>query len=201
VGLSGETEADYAEQAALAPHLVHLQPPENSGRIWLERFSPLYTDPERFGVRRRVPERSYRYVYPEGVDLDRIAYFFDYEVDGALPDAAYEPLRGALATWSEAWHRESRPALTYWSAPGLLQIHDGRHRERAGTYTFEGLLADIYLACADRPMTAAAIWDRLPQTCSVTVVEEALEEFQRRGLVFRDDTLALALALPAVPGR
>jgi ribosomal peptide maturation radical SAM protein 1 len=200
-GFPGETEADYAEQAALAPHLVHLQPPENSGRIWLERFSPLYTDPERFGVRRRVPERSYRYVYPEGVDLDRIAYFFDYEVDGALPDAAYEPLRGALAMWSEAWHRESRPALTYWSAPGLLQIHDGRHRERAGTYTFEGLLADIYLACADRPTTAAAIRDRLPQTCSVTVVEEALEEFQRRGLVFRDDTLALALALPAVPGR
>jgi hypothetical protein len=27
------------------------------------------------------------------------------------------------------------------------------------------------------------------------------DEFQRRGLMFRDDTLAVALALPAVAGR
>lgn len=200
-GFPGETVADYAGQAAVAPHLVHLQPPENSGRIWLERFSPLYTDPQRFGLRRCEPERSYRHVYPEQVNLDRVAYFFDYEVDGALPENAYEPLRTALAAWSEAWHSEPRPALTYWSAPGFLQIHDGRHHERSGTYTFEGTLADIYLACTDRPATAAAIRDRLRLESPVTFVEEVLDEFQRRGLVFRDDKLALALALPAVPGR
>src|SRR6266567_3057463 len=78
-GFPGETAEDYAGQAAAASHLVHLQPPGNSGRIWLERFSPLYTEPERFGLVRREPARSYRYVYPEQVDLDRIAYFFDYE--------------------------------------------------------------------------------------------------------------------------
>ena len=36
---------------------------------------------------------------------------------------------------------------------------------------------------------------------SVEFVEEAVEEFARRGLMFRDGTLALALALPAVSGR
>src|SRR6266567_1863701 len=41
-GFPGETAEDYAGQAAAAPHLVHLQPPGNSGRIWLERFSPLF---------------------------------------------------------------------------------------------------------------------------------------------------------------
>jgi len=32
-------------------------------------------------------------------------------------------------------------------------------------------------------------------------VEEALAEFQRRGLLFRDETLAVALAIPAAAWR
>ncbi|MET9913481.1 RiPP maturation radical SAM C-methyltransferase [Streptomyces sp. NPDC006476] len=200
-GFPGETEADYAGQAAVVPDLAHLQPPENSGRIWLERFSPLYTDPVRFGLRRREPERSYQYVYPKSMDLDRIAYFFDYEVDGTLPEDTYEPLRAALATWSGAWHSPQRPALTYRSAPGLVQIHDNRPRESAGTYTFEGTLADIYLACADRAVTASAIRDKLRPARSIAFIEEVLEEFRRRGLVFRDEALTLALAVPAGAGR
>ena len=161
----------------------------------------MYTEPERFGLSRRKSERSYRYVYPERVDLDRIAYFFDYEVDGALPESTYEPLRRALAAWADAWRSEPQPTLTYWSVPGFLQIHDGRYTGRGGTYTFEGTLADIYLACSDRPATAAAIRRRLRLGRPVGFVEEVFDEFQRRGLMFRDDSLAVAVALPAVTGR
>lgn len=200
-GFPGETAEDYARQAAAVPHLVHLQPPEGSGRIRLERFSPLHAEPERFGILRREPERSYRYVYPERVDLDRVAYFFDYAVDGALPESTYDPLRQALARWTKAWGSEPRPTLTYRAAPGLLQIYDARHQGRGGTYTFEGTLAEIYLACTDRPTSVTAVRDRLRVRQPAGFVEEALREFERRGLLFRDETLALALALPAVAGR
>jgi ribosomal peptide maturation radical SAM protein 1 len=61
-GFPGETEPDYAEQAAVIPHLVHLPPPSGAGRIWMERFSPLYAERDAFGVRSRTPERSYRYI-------------------------------------------------------------------------------------------------------------------------------------------
>ena len=198
-GFPGETADDYAGQAAAVPHLVHLQPPEGSGRIRLERFSPLHAEPGRFGVQRREPERSYRYVYPERVDLDRMAYFFDYAVEGALPEGDYDPLRRALAAWTDAWGTEPRPALTYRAAPGFLQIYDARYPGRGGTYTFEGPLADIYLACADRPVTASAVRDRVGRPDGF--VEEALAEFQRRGLLFRDETLAVALAIPAAAWR
>ena len=200
-GFPGESAEDYAEQAAAVPNLLHLQPPDHSGRIWLERFSPLYAQPERFGPRRCVPEASYRYVYPTRVDLDRVAYFFDYEIDGALPDGAYEQLRQALDAWAAAWRSEQRPTLTYWSAPGFLQIHDARWAGRTGTYTFEGTLADIYLACTDRPATAATVRERLRLDRPVGYVEDVLCEFQRRGLMFRDEQLTVALALPAVPSR
>jgi ribosomal peptide maturation radical SAM protein 1 len=200
-GFPGETAEDYAEQATAVPHLVHLQPPEGSGRIRLERFSPMHAEPERFGIVRREPDRSYRYVYPDRVDLDRVAYFFDYAVDGALPESTYDPLLQALAGWTQAWGSEPRPALTYRAAPGFLQIYDTRYPERGGTYTFEGTLAEIYLACTDRPTTATAVRDRLRLRPSAGFVEEALMEFQRRGLLFRDETLVVALALPAVTGR
>lgn len=192
-GFPGETAEDYAGQAALVPHLTHLQPPADSGRIWLERFSPLFRT-----VQKRSPEQSYRYVYPPDLDLDRLAYFFDDESGDALPDAAYAPLTAALDDWSAAWSREPRPALTYRAAAGALQIRDTRHPGGAGTYTFDGPIAEVYLSCVDRPTGVAAIRRRLGRP---GLVDEVLAEFARRGLVFLDGSLAVALAVPEVPGR
>jgi ribosomal peptide maturation radical SAM protein 1 len=200
-GFPGETAQDYADQAATVPHLAHLQPPSGAGRIWIERFSPLYTEPDAFPPRHRIPERSYRYVYPDTVDLDRVAYFFEYNLDGALPDTAYDGLRHATDAWSRSWNAEHRPVLKYWSAPGFLQIYDGRHKGHEGTYTFHGALSDIYLMCVDRPTTASAVSERLGGDPPAAAAQEAFEEFQRRGLMFLDGTLAVALALPAVAGR
>ena len=53
-GFPGESEEDYAEQAALLPDLIHLQPPMSAGRIWMERFSPLFTDHDAFRMRSRL---------------------------------------------------------------------------------------------------------------------------------------------------
>src|SRR4029453_12135851 len=92
-GFPGETADDYAEQAAVLPDLVHLRPPAGADRIWMERFSPLFNEAD---VVRRAPERSYGYVYPGTVDLDKAAYFFEYELAGALPEDTYHGLRQAV---------------------------------------------------------------------------------------------------------
>ena len=155
-GFPGETEQDYAGQAAVIPHLRHLRPPAVAGRIWLERFSPLFTGNGTLPLGQRKPERSYRYVYPGDVDLDRAAYFFDYDTAAGLPDSAYAGVRAAAAEWSGAWQAGPLPVLTYWAAPRYVQIYDERQPGAGGTYTFEGTLADLYLACTERPVTAAA---------------------------------------------
>ena len=99
-GFPGETERDYADQAAVMPHLRHLRPPGGTARIRMERFSPIFTEPDTFQLRHREPERSYRYVYPDYVDHERVAYFFDYELDGGLPDGTYADVRRAVGDWS-----------------------------------------------------------------------------------------------------
>ncbi|HEV2782535.1 MAG TPA: RiPP maturation radical SAM C-methyltransferase [Actinophytocola sp.] len=200
-GFPGETAEDYAAQAAVVPHLVHLQPPASADRVWLERFSPLFTRPDRFPMRWREPEPSYRRVYPATVDIERVAYFFDYELEQALDPAAYEALGDAVTRWSAAWRADPPPVLVYRSAPGFLQIYDGRHRDSRGTYTFRDTLAEIYLACVDRPRTAMAVHRELGLGVPVSVVANAFRRFGERGLMFLDDGLAVALALPATPGR
>ncbi|GAA0587245.1 RiPP maturation radical SAM C-methyltransferase [Paractinoplanes ferrugineus] len=195
-GFPGESADDYRAQAAVLPHLVHLRPPAGAGRVWLERFSPLYTD-KTAGVRERRPERGYRYVYPDRFDLGKIAYFFEYELADPLPDEAYAGVRAGVEAWKAAWQRATPPTLTYFSAPGLLQIYDGRHPGAEGTYTFEGDLAEIYLACVDRPISASAVRERLSRRLPLDAVEEAFAGFAERGLMFLDGSAALALALPA----
>ncbi|WP_285558445.1 RiPP maturation radical SAM C-methyltransferase [Actinoplanes regularis] len=195
-GFPGESADDYRAQAAVMPHLVHLRPPVGAGRVWMERFSPLFTQKDS-GVRVRHPERGYRYVYPDRFDLGKIAYFFEYELADPLPDEAYAGVREAAAEWTAAWQRATPPTLTYFSAPGLLQIYDTRHPGAEGTYTFEGDLAEIYLACVDRPIGAAAVRERLPRRLPLDAVQEAFAGFAERGLMFLDGPSALALALPA----
>jgi len=200
-GFPGETEQDYTEQATAIPHLLHLQPPSSTNRIWLERFSPLFNERDTFPLRHRTPERSYRYVYPDDVDLERIAYFFDYDLEDGLPDSTYAGIRGAAADWSNAWRVDRPPVLKYWSAPHFIQIYDERQHGQGGTYTFEDTLADLYLACSNRPTTAAAVRRELDLCLPVEAVQEVFEEFQKRGLMFLDGQFALALALPAVKAR
>jgi ribosomal peptide maturation radical SAM protein 1 len=200
-GFPGETEQDYTEQAMAIPHLLHLRPPSSANRIWLERFSPLFTERDTFPLRRRAPERSYRYVYPSNIDLERVAYFFDYDLDGGLPDGAYEDVRRATADWSDAWRADKPPVLKYWSAPGFIQIYDERHHGQGGTYTFEDTLADLYLACGNRPTTATAVRRELDMHLPTQAIQEVFEEFAKRGLMFLDGQFALALALPAMKAR
>jgi ribosomal peptide maturation radical SAM protein 1 len=198
-GFPGETAEDYAKQVSVLPHLAHLQPPASAGQVWLERFSPLFTQPARFPMRRREPEPSYRYVYPATVDLERTAYFFEYEMEEALDPSTYAPLDEAVARWRDAWEAEKPPMLVYRAAPGFLQIYDGRHPDRQGTYTFRDTVAAIYAACVDRPRTAMGVHRELGVPAPTVVA--AFRRFGERGLMFLDEDLAVALALPATSGR
>ena len=199
-GIPGENAKDYAQQSTLVPNLVHLQPPETDGRIWLERFSPMFTELPDDRFRFKVPERSYSYVYPAGIDLTQAAYFFDYELKDALPDRAFEDLARAIEKWRMAW-RDTQPVLTYWFAPGLLQIYDGRRPGHKRSYTFRGEAAEVYHACSERPRSAAAVHDELGLDLGVGEVQRLFDQFERLGMMMLDGKHALALALPAVTGR
>ena len=196
-GFPGETEQDYCQQAKLIPRLVHLQPPLSTSRIWMERFSPIFFDREAFPARRVSAESSYAYVYPDFVDKERVAYFFDYEFEESLSDSVYEPVASQSQLWQQAWSRASRPQLTFLSSPDYLQIEDRRSCPHVSTYNLVGPIAKLYAGASNGPQGAATLKDKLSLDWSQSKIEAALDELCSQGLTMRDGDLFLSLAIPA----
>lgn len=199
-GFPGETDADYKEQLDIIPALWHLQPPSGSGQIWLERFSPYYTDPS-FHISNIRPRACYRHVYPQRMDHAEIAYFFDYDAPDIASGTAHSALDSAVEAWQKAWEGPP-PRLIYQAAPGRITVID----QRTGTprrAVLTGWRAAAYLACGEAPRTAERIHDELGHGCDSPGLHE-LESFLRGCLkaqiLVEDRGKYLSLALPENPG-
>jgi ribosomal peptide maturation radical SAM protein 1 len=201
-GFPGETEEDYQRQATLMPHLVHLQPPNNSAsRIAMQRFSPIFTDRETFPARMVRPAKSFDYIYPRSVNFDCVAYYFDYELEKTLPDSAFDELHEQARSWRQAWKEKRRPKLNFNYSPGVLEIEDRRKPEAPRAISTAEPLASLYAACSDQPHTAARLQKDLGLNWSVARVEQGLMRFVSQGLMMRDGNQFLSLALPESPWR
>lgn len=203
-GFPGETEQDYREQLAALKCITHLEPPRAGSRIWLERFSPYYADQQSFPVSGVRPEASYRFVYPESVDLNKAAYFFDYEMDDTLAPEAHRETEDFIAEWQKSWDSAARHTLTYRRLPGGLLLDYNRGPERQGTYTLFGELGSMYEYCVETFHTASQVAAHLRNTSAdydhpVEEVQDALDEFCRASLMVSEDGKYLSLAIPSNP--
>lgn len=201
-GFPGERPEDYHQQAALLPLLFHLPPPNGAGRIWLERFSPYYADPA-FPVRNKRPRRAYRFIYPEGVDLDKIAYYFDYEMENTLPDDAYRPLQRLVEEWKDRWGGPHKPLLVYQRAPDWMQVIDKRDPAAPRALALHGIEADAYEYCSETDHAAERVAVHLRATHGRPVETGEVRDLLRRlcgqGLMVEEDDHFLSLALPINP--
>jgi len=201
VGFPGETAHDYANQLHALKLISHLEPPMSCSRIWLERFSPNYFDGESMGVRNRRASHSYSFVYPQHVNLDRIAYFFDYEMPAALPDSAHAETRALVEDWNEQWTSSQRHTLTYRRTPGTLFVDYEKGKGKRGTYRLVGSVAMAYEFCSETMRNPRSVQAHLSEQCgenySVEEVRETLLGFCEAGLMLHEDDRFLSLALPA----
>ncbi|WP_329170966.1 RiPP maturation radical SAM C-methyltransferase [Streptomyces decoyicus] len=199
-GFPGETEEDYAEQLRLLPLLHHLQPPGGCGRIWLERFSPYFTDPA-FPISEVRPRASYSHVYPASLDHEKIAYFFDYEASGTCSHETVATLNAAVSQWQKRFS-EARPSLVYQRLPGKLTLID-RRTDQPKRAVLAGWKAEAYESCGDAPRGAAAVSRQLAAR-DISVSEDEVAAFLgqccRAGVMVSDDGKYLGLALPENPG-
>jgi len=202
MGFPGETIDDYRCQADLMGSLHHLQPPGACGGLWLERFSPYFEQPE-LGFTNPRPISAYRMVYPlADMDIDGLAYFFDYDVHGVVSHGDRDVLVQAVRTWQTRYANKGgqRPLLRAFRGPGWLRIMDTRSGRLEKT-TLRGadaaLLSAIdetfhnaralerILANTDTPMTAAEITERL-------------DALVAQRFVVHDDGYYLSIVLPIV---
>ncbi|RFS45545.1 RiPP maturation radical SAM protein 1 [Micromonospora craniellae] len=199
-GFPGETDEDYREQVELIPLLHHLFPPDGCSRLWLERFSPYFTDPS-FPISDVRPRSSYRHIYPDSLDHSQIAYFFDYTAKGIGSDEAFGALSSAARRWRQRW-AEHRPSLIYQRVPGRLVLVDTR-AEQPRRAVLTGWQAEAYELCGDRPHSADRIRAGLESAghrVTTAEVGALLDQCCRSGVMVSEDGHYLSLAIPENPG-
>ena len=115
------------------------------------------------------------------VDLKKIAYDFEYELDNWPVDPqVYQELIGLVEEWQRRARSNDRPFLYYSKAMDYVTIYDGRDPEMPTRRRYDWPAAGIIEACNE----AAKSRDQIR-----TALKEA-----RPGIVWTDDDLTEALS-------
>lgn len=194
-----EPERVYAKYAADIPAIRHLPPPWAVFKIRIDRFSPYFMSPERYGLQLR-PKDFYTFVYPFADDvLFDFAYYFD---DANAPSAEYATaaakwhpiLNDLVRDWFARWHVSdpaNRPALFIEERDGSYRLHDSRCGTTidARIRTFVALAAEY----ASAPTRMAELVHRLEEA-GCDDPEDIVAELRERRLLFEEGDRIVSLA-------
>lgn len=201
-GFPGEHAEDYDRELEWLRRISHLQPPSGIGRIWLERYSPYFTRAAEAGFTNVRPEATYAHIYPEYIDRERIAYFWEYDAPGTLPDCVHHATEAYVRGWKDSWKSNAVPFLTYQRGAGRLTMIDGRTPAAPEVMMYDERAALVYECCALAARGAPQVLDGLrAQGCDTDLasVRRDLDTFVERGLMLEEDGHYFSLALPANP--
>ncbi len=205
LGFPGETNEDYQRQIALIPSLFHLQPPEAVGKFWLERFSPYFTRPQDYGVRITGPGMAYEYVYDRRqVDLSKIAYDFEYEIDNwAVDHHVYRELTELVAEWQRRQGSTDRPFLYYSKALSYVTIYDGRNPSAPTRERFDGPAAFVIDFCNEAAKSfdqiRSAVVKHGNETLTEDVLRSVLDDLCGKRVLYEERGKYFTLAIPEYP--
>jgi ribosomal peptide maturation radical SAM protein 1 len=203
LGFPNETNEDYRKQIALIPSILHFQPPEAVGEIWIERFSPYWKWPEQNGIRITGPGLAYEHVYdPRLVDLNKIAYDFEYElIEKRVDPSMVEELTRLTHEWQRLHTTDDKPFLYYAKAMEFVTIFDGRTPDRAVKQRYDWPHAFIIDFCNDAPKYFGQIRGELNDRSGKTAYEDAavtraLDDLLKARILYEEKGRYLTLAIP-----
>jgi ribosomal peptide maturation radical SAM protein 1 len=199
-GNPGETPEDYSRMTALIPFISHLPPPKYVVPVMLQRFSPYFLSPGRYGIRNVRHAPIYDVMFADSLlEYEQIAYNFCFEhsfdVDVALKDEI-DTFLAAVARWKAQY----RPfTLIATDVDHSLIIVDRRGRDPS-VFSLSGLEKEILVFC-ETPRKETEIVRTFSGT-NVAVLGQTLNEFVAQKLLVRwdDSPSARYLALPARTG-
>jgi ribosomal peptide maturation radical SAM protein 1 len=206
LGFPGETDEDYQRQIALIPSLFHLQPPEATGKFWLERFSPYFRKPHEYGIRITGPGTAYEYVYDaRQVDLMKIAYDFEYELDDwKVNPHVYQELVDVVREWQRLHGSADKPFLYYSKAMSYVTVYDGRNPSAPTRERFDWPASFVIESCNEAPKSAEQLRSAAsaqPDLGSLSheALSAALVELTAKRLLYEERGKYFTLAIPEYP--
>jgi ribosomal peptide maturation radical SAM protein 1 len=186
----GEDPDEYESMARLVPLLTHLPPPITAGPLRVDRFSPLFEQPQH-GLGPVEPAVSYRYLYDVPPDARaRLAYYFQ-RPPGAEQLPYVERLRSEVAGWMAA---AETSALFSVDDGDQLLVWDVRPVATQPLTRLRGLARDVYMAC-NSSRSEASLREEFEYVRDEDL-SDVLAELTGGGLMIRLRNSYLSLAIP-----
>jgi ribosomal peptide maturation radical SAM protein 1 len=203
-GFPGEMIEDYRRQLEVLSRLSHLEPPSGLSRIWLERFSPYFTEKGQYPIWNVRAEASYYHIYPNDVDIDKVAYFFEYGMEDVVANEHLHATDDWVQEWRRRWARDSGPDTLFYRRTRDAVVIDDRRGDGPGhRYIFDGPLGLAYEHCGETARSISEVVRHLDALCGRRFCESevrgALDEFCSAGLMLTEDDLYFGIALPTNP--
>ena len=204
-GIPGEMPEAYDEMAVLMQKIPHLQPPAAFARITVDRFSPYFKFPEKYGIEIH-PSTAYRYVYAlPAEDIANMAYWYYYSCGNGSSRGSLEPpeyARNAVrirAIWQRAygkvWFRYTI------EEDGRVRLEDTRPLARKSQVLLNPIESQIFVM-ADRAVTRRTLHRNFSDNgsgldCRPEQVDQILADLEARQILHRENDRYLALATTA----
>jgi ribosomal peptide maturation radical SAM protein 1 len=194
LGTYGETRGDIGEITSLAARITHLVPPRTKNNfIKCHRYSVYWRESEKYFDEMK-PAEWYRHVFPDSVDVGRVAFFHDVKWKDwdDRPDS-YDALVGALESWRGSWLAGEEPRLYLTEDEDAASIVDTRSGRRVKAVLTPNEAA-IY-KMLDDIVPSSSVIELASGFCGREEASRTLDSFVECGFAIRDGDLYLGLAL------
>ena len=162
-GFPGENPADYDSTLAILKRITHLTEGDISP-VQVQRFSPYFNAPAKYGIKGIRPLHTYKYVYPFDADVvSRLCYFFDFDfADGRNPSTYTQAVVEFMRQW--AYEPIEKCTLIHKRRDnGHAVIHDTRSNRALDNLELDAIQNAIYEYC-DCPRSVSRIKEHLEAT-------------------------------------
>jgi hypothetical protein len=146
---------------------------------------------------------AYEYVYDaRQVDLKKIAYDFEYELDNWPVDPhLYQELVTAIEGWQRMHKSADRPFLYYSKAPNHVTVYDGRNPKAPTRRRYEGLAALMIEICNEAAKSVEQIRAVVAgkTSCDEAVLLPILNDLTAQRVLYEERGKYFTLAIPENP--
>jgi hypothetical protein len=149
------------------------------------------------------PGLAYQYVYDaRQVDLNKIAYDFEYELDNWQVDPhVFQELVSAVEGWQRLHASNDRPFLYYSKALGYVTVYDGRNPKAPTRRRYDGIAGVLIELCNESPKSLdqirAALGDQ--SIAERDQPEPILADLTSQRVLYEERGRYFTLAIPEHP--
>lgn len=185
-GFPGDKIEYYEETLRILPLIRHFQPPIALMHLCLVRFSSYFQQPQDYGIHHIRPWAVYHSIYPEGADIERLAYWFlgEYACEAHEHQQIIELIAKEIGIWQTVWKTTHLCMIPFNEYYMIMDNREGGKKKQTMlkySQAKEIMTADMYSASEYQQWAIEEQWGVIVDSWYIpllTTLPEVLRQFE-----------------------